>query len=154
MHTDLVPIIEDSEIHLDAHIENGRLENYGLLKDFSEYFKDKNLESVQFNTLENKIDMVNGVITVPKMTINSSLGFLEISGIQDANFNYEYNIRIPWKMVTQAAASKLFKRKQNSSNDNAKEGIQYGTKKTKYVMLNLKGDSVDYKVSLLKKESI
>jgi len=154
MHTDLVPIIEDSEIHLDAHIENGRLENYGLLKDFSEYFKDKNLESVQFKTLENKIDMVNGVITVPKMTINSSLGFLEISGIQDANFNYEYNIRIPWKMVTQAAASKLFKRKQNSSNDNAKEGIQYGTKKTKYVMLNLKGDSVDYKVSLLKKESI
>tara|TARA_B100000795_G_scaffold269425_1_gene258745 strand:+ start:467 stop:3634 length:3168 start_codon:yes stop_codon:yes gene_type:complete len=154
MHTDLVPIIEDSEIHLDAHIENGRLENYGLLKDFSEYFKDKNLESVQFDTLENKIDMVNGVITVPKMTINSSLGFLEISGIQDANFNYEYNIRIPWKMVTQAAASKLFKRKQNSSNDNSKEGIQYGTKKTKYVMLNLKGDSVDYKVSLLKKESI
>ena len=154
MHTDLVPIIEDSEIHLDAHIENGRLENYGLLKDFSEYFKDKNLESVQFDTLENKIDLVNGVITVPKMTINSSLGFLEISGIQDANFNYEYNIRIPWKMVTQAAASKLFKRKQNSSNDNSKEGIQYGTKKTKYVMLNLKGDSVDYKVSFLKKESI
>lgn len=151
MHTDLVPIIEDSEIHLDAHIENGRLENYGLLKDFSEYFKDKNLESVQFDTLDNKIDMVNGVITVPKMTINSSLGFFEISGIQDADFNYEYNIRVPWKMVTQAVASKLFKKKQNTSDNNLEEQIQYGTKKTKYVMINLKGDSLDFKVSLLKK---
>ena len=152
MHTDLVPIIEDSEIHLDAHIENGRLENYGLLKDFSEYFKDKNLESVQFDTLDNKINMVNGVITVPKMTINSSLGFLEISGIQDSDFNYEYNIRIPWKMVTKAAASKLFKKNKNSSDNNSEDQIQYGTKKTRYVMLNLKGDSVDFKISLLKKE--
>ena len=151
MHTDLVPIIEDSEIHLEAHIENGRLDNYGPLKDFSEYFKDKNLESVQFDTLENKIDMLNGVITIPKMTINSSLGFLEISGIQDSDFNYEYNISIPWKLVTQAAASKLFKRKQKSSNNNSLNKIQYGTKKTKFVTLNLKGDSLDYKISLLKK---
>ena len=58
MHTDLVPIIEDSEIHIDAHIENGKLGNYPMLQDFSEYFKDKNLESVKFDTLENKIDMV------------------------------------------------------------------------------------------------
>lgn len=151
MHTDLVPIIEDSEIHLEAHIENGRLDNYGPLKDFSEYFKDKNLESVQFDTLENKIDMLNGVITVPKMTINSSLGFLEISGIQDSDFNYEYNISIPWKLVTQAAASKLFKKKQKSSNNNSLNEIQYGTKKTKFVTLNLKGDSLDYEISLLKK---
>ena len=151
MHTDLVPVIEDSEIHIDAHIEKGKLENYSMLQDFSEYFRNKNLESVQFDTLENKIDMVNGMITVPKMTINSTLGFLEVSGIQDADFNYEYKISVPWKMVTQAAASKLFKRKKNQNNTGEDE-IQYGNKKTKYVNLILKGDSVDYKISLSKKK--
>ena len=151
MHTDLVPIIEDSEIHIDAHIENGKLENYPMLQDFSEYFKDKNLESVKFDTLENKIDMINGVITVPKMTINSTLGFLEVSGVQDADYNYEYKISIPWKMVTQVAASKLFKKKKETSNNNGNDEIQYGTNKTKYVTLKLKGDSVDYKVSLTKR---
>ena len=152
MHTDLVPVIEDSEIHIDAHIEKGKLENYPMLQDFSEYFKDKNLESVKFDTLENKIDMVNGVITVPKMTINSTLGFLEVSGVQDADYNYEYKISIPWKMVTQAAASKLFKRKRNQDNTGEDE-IQYGNKKTKYVTLKLKGDSVDYKISLSKRKN-
>jgi hypothetical protein len=152
MHTDLVPIIEDSEIHIDAHIENGKLENYPMLQDFSEYFKDKNLESVKFDTLVNKIDMVNGVITVPKMTVNSTLGFLEVSGVQDADYNYEYKISIPWKMVTQVAASKLFKKKKETSNNNGNDEIQYGTNKTKYVTLKLKGDSVDYKVSLTKRK--
>lgn len=153
MHTDLVPVIEDSEIHIDAHIENGKLENYPMLEDFSEYFKDKNLESVKFDTLENKIDMVNGVITVPKMTINSTLGFLEVSGVQDADYNYEYKISLPWKMVTQAVASKLFRGKKNQGNKGEDE-IQYGNKKTKYVTLKLKGDSVDYKVSLSKRGKV
>ena len=95
--------------------------------------------------------MVNGVITVPKMTINSTLGFLEVSGVQDADYNYEYKISIPWKMVTQVAASKLFKKKKETPNNNGDDEIQYGTNKTKYVTLKLKGDSVDYKVSLTKR---
>jgi hypothetical protein len=54
-------------------------------------------------------------------------------------------------MVTKAAASKLFKRKQNKSQDLDGE-IQYAKKNTKYVTIKLMGDSLDYKVSLARKK--
>ena len=42
-------------------------------------------------------------------------------------------------------------KEKETSNNNGNDEIQYGTNKTKYVTLKLKGDSVDYKVSLTKK---
>lgn len=150
MHTDMVPILDDSEIHLQAHIENGRLENYEVLQDFSEYFYGQNIESVRFDTLENTMDIVKGKIILPKMTINSTLGFFEVSGEQDTDYNFEYTISIPLKIVTKAVASKLFKRKDNTINEPSE--IQYGTNKTKFVTIQIKGDSTDYNVSLTKRK--
>ena len=49
------------------------------------------------------------------------------------------------------SASKLFKKKKDTSNNNENDEIQYGTNKTKYVTLKLKGDSIDYKISLTKR---
>lgn len=152
MHTDLVPKIDDSEIHLDAHIENGQLENFAMLDSFSDYFRDKNLKKVRFDTLENHVDITNGLINVPKMTLNSSLGFMEISGQQDTDFNFEYKISVPWRMVTSAASSKLFKKKKEEVSADQVDEIQYGSKKTKYVNIKLKGDSLDYKVTLTKRK--
>lgn len=148
MHTDLVPKIDDSEIHMDVHVENGKLENVALLEDFSDYFKDKNLKKVLFDTLENHIDMKNGVMNIPSMTINSSLGFMEISGSQDADFNYEYFMRVPWKLVSQTVASKLFKRKKKDIDPDQEDAIEYGSEKTKYVNIKIKGNEEDYSVSL------
>lgn len=152
MHTDLVPKIDDSEIHIDAHVENGRLENFAMLKSFSKYFKNKNLEKVIFDTLENHLDIVNGELQIPKMTVNTSLGFLEFSGKQDADFQYEYFIRVPWKLVTQAVASKLFGRKKEEVDPDQVDEIQYGTEKTKYVNITITGNAEDYKVKLGKKK--
>lgn len=152
MHTDLTPKVDDSEIHIDAHVENGRLENFKMLESFSEYFKNKNLQKVLFDTLDNHIDMTNGVMTIPKMTVNTSLGFLEFSGKQDADFNYEYYMRIPWKLVTQSVSSKLFGKKKGSVNSEQIDEIQYGSKKTKYVNVVVKGDLDDYSIKLGKKK--
>lgn len=152
MHTDLVPKIDDSEIHIDAHIENGMLENFAMLDSFADYFKDKNLEMVRFDTLENHMDFKNGVIKVPKMTVNSTLGFMEISGVQDADFNFEYNVSVPWKLVTSSVTSKLFKRKKEEVDPNQVDEIQYGKKRTKFISIKLVGDSLDYDVSLSKRK--
>jgi hypothetical protein len=97
------------------------------------------------------MDIVNGVVLIPKMTINSTLGFMEISGIQDTDFNYEYKISVPWKMVSKAAANKLFKKKAKQSGSK-EEAIQYGSRKTKFVTIQLRGDSTDYNVSLSKRK--
>lgn len=149
MHTDMVPKIDDSEIHLDAHVLDGKLENYSLLNYMTDYFRDKNLSKVLFDTLDNHIDMTSGVMTIPTMSINSSLGHLEISGKQSMDGTMEYYIRVPWKMITQAASSKLFgkKNKDEVSEDQIDE-IQYGSDKTKYVNIKIVGDADDYKFTL------
>lgn len=152
MHTDMVPKIDDSEIHIDAHVENGRLENFAMLESFADYFKNKNLSKVIFDTLENHLDMTNGELTIPNMTINTSLGFLEFSGKQDMDLNYEYYVRIPWKLVSQAVASKLFRKRKEEVDPDQIDEIQYSSKKkTRYVNVVITGDADDYTVKLGKK---
>ncbi|MBL7870914.1 MAG: membrane biogenesis protein [Cyclobacteriaceae bacterium] len=150
MHADLVPIIDDSDIKMDINVTKGRLEHYGALDALSDYFKDKNLTKVLFDTLENHLEMNQGVLSIPKMTINSTLGFVEISGKQDINMNMEYYLRIPLKMVTQLGMSKLFGKK--GDNANAEDEIQYRdeSKRIRFVNLKLTGTPENYKISLAK----
>ena len=152
MHNDLVPKIDDSEIHMDVNVKQGLLENYALLHYMSDYFKNKNLDKVFFDTLNNHIDIINGDMTVPKMGINSSLGHLEISGKQTLDGHMEYYLKIPWKMVTKTAVSKLFgKRNREEVSPDQIDEIQYGSGKTKYVSVKITGDNDGYKFSLSKK---
>jgi hypothetical protein len=151
MHRDLVPIINESEIHLDAIILNGKLENYAPLKSLSEYFKDKNIAKISFDTLQNHIDLNKGVMSFPNMTINSSLGFIEIAGKQDLNGSMEYYLRIPLKLVTAVAKDKLFgTSKSKEIAPEQEDEIQYkdDLKKIKYVNLKISGTSDNMKFTL------
>jgi len=150
MHTDLVPKLDDSEIHMDVNVVNGRLENYAMFEYLSDYFQDKNLKKVFFDTLSNHIDLTKGVLTIPHMDINSSLGFIGISGKQDMNMNMEYYVKIPWQMITQAGASKLFGKKTEDVNPEQEDSIQYADpeKKVRYVNVKITGNAEDYKISL------
>lgn len=149
MHTDLVPKIDDSEIHMDVDVTHGRLENFALLHYMSEYFQNKNLDNVFFDTLANHLDLVNGEMIIPKMQINSSLGHMEISGKQTLEGQMEYYLRIPWKMITQSASSRLFGKKNiEEVSEDQVDAIQYGSDKTKYVNIKIVGDDNGYKFSL------
>ena len=153
VHRDMVPIIDDSEIHMDIKVTEGRLEKYAPLTAMADFFKDKNVAKVLFDTLQNHIDMNKGEISFPMMTINSSLGFMEVSGKQDMKMNMEYYFRIPMKMVTDVAKSKLFVSGSDAPVDPEQEDeIQYKdeSKKIKYVNLKLTGTEGNYKVSMTK----
>lgn len=155
MHRDLVPIIDKSELHLDVEVTEGRLEKYAPLAVVAEYFKDKNINKVLFDTLKNHIDIKNGEMSFPMMTINSSLGFMEVSGKQDFSSNMEYYIRIPFKMVTEVAKNKLFggKKDEQQVDPEQEDEIQYKdeSKRTRYVNLRLTAKEGDYKVAIFKK---
>ena len=152
MHKDLMPIVNESEIHLDLTVTEGRLENFAMLESMSDYFANKNLKRVAFDTLSNHMDLTGGTLTIPSMTINSSIGFMEINGKQDMNLNMDYFIRIPWKMVTSVAASKLFGKKTEEIDPAQIDAIQYAEegKKTRYVNVRLKGNSEDFQLTLEK----
>jgi len=152
MHNDLVPKLDDSELHMDVYVHHGKLENYSLLTYMSDYFKDKNLNKVFFDSLNNHIDIVNGVMKIPEMTINSSMGHMKISGEQDLNGDMEYQLQIPWKMVTKTGATKLFGKKKTEEELAAQtDEIQYGTEKTRYVNIRIKADANGYRFSVGKK---
>lgn len=155
MHADMTPIVDDSEIHLDLDVMHGKLENYGAFDALSDYFRDKNLKKVLFDTLRNHIDVTKGIISIPQMTINSSLGFIEVSGKQDKDMNMEYYLRVPVKLVTQAGMQKLFGEKKEID-PNAEDKIQYKDESTRIRFINLKimGTPDNYKISLEKDKDL
>ncbi len=153
LHPDLVPKIDDSEIRMEMTVLNGRLENYAPIIALSNYFQDKNLSKIMFDTLVNVFTLKKSVFEIPKMTVNSTLGFMEITGKQriDGNMEMDYLIGIPWKMIGQVASKKLFKRKGNTTSENEDE-IQYRQKNSKFVFIKITGDLENYKIGLAKKD--
>lgn len=152
MHKDMVPIVNDSEIHLDFNVLSGKLENFGPMEYLAEYFADKNVAKVIFDTLENHIDIKGGVLNIPNMKINTSLGFVEISGVQNTDYTYEYYLKVPWKMITQAGVTKLFGKKKDDVDQEKEDEIIYSQdgEKVRYVNILITGGLEDYKIKLKK----
>jgi hypothetical protein len=150
IHPDLTPIMDQSEAQIDVNIYNGELDNFTPIQAMSTYFSDKNLNIVRFDTLRNKLSFKNNTLSIPSMNINSSLGFLEISGNQGMDKHMEYYLRIPLKMVTQVAFKKLFGKKQEEVDPDQVDAIQYRDKDKKIHFINLKitGTPDDYKMGL------
>jgi hypothetical protein len=71
------------------------------------------------------------------------------------DLNMDYYVRIPWKMVTNAAASKLFGKKAEEVDPEQVDDIQYAKdgKKTRFVNVRIKGNTEDYKITLEKAKS-
>jgi hypothetical protein len=151
LHADLTPDLDGSELTLDMTVLDGRLENFTPMEALSEYFQDKNVNKVLFDTLKNFLRFQRGALRIPKMTINSSLGFMELMGEQhlDENMTMDYTIGIPWKMIGQVAGQKLFGRR-NREEVNEDE-IQYRKKNARFVYVKMMGDIENYKIILARK---
>ncbi len=154
VYPDLVPDLDQSEIHMDVEVLNGKLENYEPMIMLSDYMGDKNLKKIRFDTLQNHLDITNGQITIPNMTIASTLGHMELSGTQDTDHNIEYFLRIPWKTVKKAARYKLFSSKKNKGNEVEDEEIIKldPNKKLRYLNLKIHGNIDDYEISMGKEK--
>jgi hypothetical protein len=152
LHPDLTPKIDDSKLSIKMVLTDGKIVNFAPLKVLENYFEDKNLNLVIFDTLQNEISIDNGIVTIPKMTINSSLGFMEISGNHKMTTSMEmdYSIAVPWKMIGNIAANKLFKR--NRKNEESDDEIIYKEENSKFVYITLFGTLDNYDVKLIRKK--
>ncbi len=150
MFPDMVPDLDQSEIHMDVQILNGSLENYEYMLMLSDFMGDKDLSSVRFDTLENHMDITNGELTIPNMTIESTLGHFELSGKQDMDLNMEYYVKIPWSVIKQGARYTIFGKNKEEDGKQDKDEIVRAdsTKKTRYLNLKIKGNMDDYKITL------
>jgi len=150
MHPDLIPVLDDSEVHMDVEILDGRLIDYKTLLILEPYFGGKNLHIVQFDTLKNNFNYLNGTIDMPLMTINSSLGYMQFSGTQDMDLNMEYYLKVPLKLIGKTAWNTLFGKKEAEVDKNQIDEIEYldPTKKTAYVNIKVMGNIDDYTISI------
>ncbi|MDR7131077.1 hypothetical protein J2X69_003436 [Algoriphagus sp. 4150] len=153
VYPDLTPIIDKSEATMDMTVYQGSLVNFAPLDAMAGYFSDRNLKNVRFDTLSNTFELKGGVLTIPKMNINSSLGYIELSGRQSLDLKMDYFIRVPLAMVTQVGFRALFGGKnKNEVDPDQEDAIVYrdGDKRVRFVNINMKGTPDDYKISLKK----
>ena len=155
LYPDMIPDIDQSEIHMDVELLDGRLENYEPVLMLSEYMEDKNLSSIRFDTLQNHMDIVNGTITIPEMIIESTIGHYELSGEQTMDGDLEYYVRIPLDIIKQGTRNKLFGSKKTTTEEIGDDEIieEDPKKKTRYLNLRIKGTLDDYDIELRKKRS-
>lgn len=151
VYPDLTPIIDKSEASMDLTVYQGRLVRFAPLQAMGDYFKDRNLNNVRFDTLSNKFELKEGILNIPRMNINSSLGFIELSGKQSLDMNMDYFIRIPLGLVTQVGFRSLFGGKnQDEIDPDREDAIVYRDtdKKVRFVNLNMKGTPDNYQIGL------
>ncbi len=148
VYPDFVTDLDQSEVHMDVQVLNGRLQNYDPILLLADYFGDKDLTNIKFDTLQNHMDISYGTINIPNMTIESTLGHMDISGTQDMNDNIDYYARIPWSLVKGAAKTKLFGPKSSQKEDEIVEVDS--TKRVRYLNLNISGTFDDYDIKMRK----
>ncbi len=138
VHPDLVPIMSNTKAEMSLRIYDGSLVDFAPMQALASYFKDKNLNLVRFDTLQNKLTLTNGVLDIPAMNINSSLGYIQMSGKQSLDLSMEYYVRVPMKLVTKVGFSALFNRKPEEVDLNQVDEIEYIDKAKKIAFMNLK----------------
>jgi hypothetical protein len=150
VHPNFVPIVEKTSAKMDVRILDGTLVDFAPMQAMAGYFKDKNLKLVRFDTLDNKLSFMNGILEIPSMDINSSLGYIQLSGKQSIDLSMEYYMKIPMKMVTSVGFNALFNKKQEEVNMDQIDAIEYSTKdkKMRFVSVKVVGTPEDFKVSL------
>ncbi|TVP46392.1 MAG: membrane biogenesis protein [Mongoliibacter sp.] len=151
VYPDLTPIINKSDAKLDLTVYDGTLIGFAPFLALSDFFSDRNLNMVRFDTLTNTFDLKDGVLQIPRMNINSSLGFVEISGKQSLDLNMDYQIRIPLNLVTQVGFRSLFGgRSRNEINPEQEDAIVFRNtdRRVRFLNINVQGRPDDYRISL------
>ncbi len=155
LHPDLVPILRDSDAHIELQIVEGSLQQFAPLEALASYFQDRNLRNVRFDTLRNTLDLAQGALSIPTMTINSSLGFIEMEGKQaiEGNMDMNYQVRVPLQLVSEVGFSQLFRGKKQAEVDpDQEDAIIYrdGSRKTRFLQVNIVGNPDQFDIRLRK----
>lgn len=158
LHPDLVPDLAHTTVVADVLIEEGRLANFGPMHAMADFMGERDLDNVRFGDLRNTFTFRDGSLHIPEMQINSTLGYMHLSGRQGMDLDMDYTMRIPLGLVKQASwnavKSKLRGTGRNKEEEDqleqAEEEIiskQKGPIKG-YLTVNMTGNPDDYNVRL------
>ncbi|MCU0417447.1 MAG: AsmA-like C-terminal region-containing protein [Cytophagaceae bacterium] len=155
MHPDLVPIIEASEAKVQMRLDRGELIDYEPLLAMKDYFKDKNIRRVRFDTLRSTLHFEKNTLYIDRMQINSTLGYMEVEGKQNLNTQMDYHISVPLSLIAEIGMDMLFKGKPKEGIDpDHEDALEYRDPSKKEMMLHLQvtGTPDNYTISKAKRK--
>ncbi len=91
-------------------IENGRLKNFKMLEEFSNYAKMDDLRDVRFVNLQNWLEIKNSIFYLPAMFIQNNAMNLTVAGAQNFDDRIDYNLKVN---AGQVIANKFKKKNSN-----------------------------------------
>ncbi len=139
--------IDPSSIKASSNIiiENGKLSGVSQLRKISKFLNLSEVDSIRFKTLQNRIEINNGIIKIPSVEISSNALNFRIAG--EHNFNNEFTYWL--KVNLREILAKKFKSKKeynpNIESDN-KDGLN--------IFLKLYGNGDSYKVVYDRKSGV
>lgn len=150
-----VPILPDFSFDLGrltgkvkVKMKDGALINYAPLEEMGKYFKNKDLNYIEFDELKNIMIFNRGKMLLPFMTINTTLGTINLMGFQSIDGDMSYDIQVPLSFVAGSALNSLFASKKGD--DSKKDEMKKGGK-GKYVTVHISGNDDEFKFKLGKK---
>jgi hypothetical protein len=157
LHPDLSPMLNNTEAKISMKISDGRLENFAPMKAMSDFISNRNLNNIRFGELENTINYKNGSLTIPRMKIASTLGYIHLSGRQEHDNTLNYNVEVPLSLVKSAGwnmvRSKILGASRRPKESDVKEieeqiiSEQSGLIQ-RYVTFNISGTTDKFDISL------
>jgi len=94
-------VINSSSVKLSSNliVENGKLRNLNQFEKLSKFLNLKELESINFKTLENKINIENGIVTIPSMRISSNALDFDLAGKHYFSGDFNYLVKVNLKEI-------------------------------------------------------
>jgi hypothetical protein len=126
-------------------LENGKLNDLKQFYKLSKFLSIKEVETVDFKTLENNILIEKGTIYVPLMKISSNAINLQLTGQHNFNGEFNYLIKVSLKEIL---AKKFLDKNKYSTDYERADG------KGLNVYLRFSGDKENYKFGFDKKSSL
>jgi hypothetical protein len=103
---------KDIQLVSNLEISNGVLENYKPLYKLSGFIDLKELYSIKFETIKNKIFIKDNIIKIPQVDIKSSALNLTLAGQHSFDNKFEYHIKIH---LSELLSKKFNKQKKEKS---------------------------------------
>lgn len=126
-------------------IENGKLTGVSQLRKVSKFLNLSEVDSIRFKTLQNNIEINNGIIKIPSMEISSNALNFRIAGEHNFNNEFTYWLKINLREIL---AKKFRTKKDYSSN------IESDNKNGLNIFLKLSGNNDSYKVVYDRKSGV
>lgn len=124
-------------------MKDGALINFKALEAAGKYLDNKDLDDVRFSTLRNNFTLRDSKISIPLMSVESTVGQLLIEGEQGLDNTYLYLLRVPPWLMKDAAKSAMSKARDDGEEDEIKK-----MKMGKFVMMTVWNDGVESGVDL------